>query len=242
MDQLHLNFDEPATPYQVRRSRRRRTLAVSIDVDQGVVVYSPYRLAQTEIDAFLKQKQQWISDKLAQVQAQREHRPRVRWEAGAQLPYRGGTLALDIVPGATRERMVLLGDTLRMEWRGNGTPPPAEAARLAARWYREQARQEIHDRVLHFQAQLAVRPRRVTVKNQKRRWGTCTSRGALYFNWRLILAPPAVLDYVVVHELCHLRELNHSPRFWQLVHTVLPDAAARKTWLRQHGMTLELDL
>ena len=116
MDQLHLNFDEPTTPYQVRRSRRRRTLAVAIDVDQGVVVYSPQRLAQAEIDAFLRHKQQWISDKLGQMQALREHRPQVSWETGARVPFRGETLRLVVVPRSARERMARQGDTLRMEW------------------------------------------------------------------------------------------------------------------------------
>jgi hypothetical protein len=101
--------------------------------------------------------------------------------------------------------------------------------------YRERAREVFLRRVQALAELLQVHPKRVQVRDQKTRWGACTGRGTLTFSWRLILAPPAVLDYVVVHELCHLRHANHSRRFWDLVAQACPQYAAHRAWLRENG-------
>lgn len=93
----------------------------------------------------------------------------------------------------------------------------------------------IRERLAHYGPRIGVVPGRVTIRDQKSRWGSCSSRGNLNFNWKLIMAPPQVLDYVVIHELCHLHELNHSPRFWKLVEAQMPDYAAWKKWLKDHA-------
>lgn len=119
----------------------------------------------------------------------------------------------------------------------------AERIALESR-YRKAAQEYIPKRaafyVSHFADIIDGSYERIQIRSQKTRWGSCSSRGTLSFNWRLMLAPPAVLDYVVVHELCHLRHMNHSPQFWQCVEQILPDYKLRREWLRDHGNELTL--
>ncbi|HEX6701759.1 MAG TPA: SprT family zinc-dependent metalloprotease [Gaiellaceae bacterium] len=122
-------------------------------------------------------------------------------------------------------------------WIG-GEPRPAPAGVDLGRWYRRQARRRIGAVAAWEGGRLDLRPRSLAIRDQRTRWGSCSSRGALSFNWRLVLAPPAVLRYVVVHELCHLREPNHSPAFWRLVESALPRYEEGRAWLRRHGHEL----
>lgn len=106
--------------------------------------------------------------------------------------------------------------------------------------YRQAAKEYITKRADYFADQLGVSYCTITIRDQKTRWGSCSSKGNLSFNWRLILAPPKVLDYVVVHELCHRREMNHSPRFWALVQSMMPDYKQHRKWLKENGDRLVL--
>ena len=106
--------------------------------------------------------------------------------------------------------------------------------------YREAAKEYIPKRVDDFVTLTGGSYERITIRDQKTRWGSCSGRGTLSFNWKLMLAPPAILDYVVVHELCHLTHMNHSRDFWQAVECVLPDYKERRQWLKEHGEELQL--
>ena len=108
------------------------------------------------------------------------------------------------------------------------------------RRYIDAAKEYFPKRVAYFHQFTGGTYSRITIRDQKTRWGSCSSKGTLSFNWRLMLAPPAILDYVVVHELCHLRHMDHSPAFWQAVGEVFPDYASARKWLRKHGQELVL--
>ncbi|MBI3991973.1 MAG: M48 family metallopeptidase [Candidatus Lambdaproteobacteria bacterium] len=236
-----LNTASLDIPYTLRRSRRRRTISVTIDPDRGMLVHCPQRLPQAEIDAFLRRKAKWIRSKMALIDSIRASQKPISWQDGAALPYQGASYTLRIRADASGGSVSLHGGIIEVACGLAGQQPADETSEsLVMAWYRREAERVIQQRVAHFQEHVGVTPSRVCVKDQKRRWGTCTSRGALYFNWRLILAPLHVLDYVVVHELCHLLELNHSPRFWSLVSSVLPDYRQRRSWLRQQGASLEI--
>jgi predicted metal-dependent hydrolase len=106
-------------------------------------------------------------------------------------------------------------------------------------WYHDRAAERVGERIIYYAHQMGVSPRAVRIKDQKKRWGSCTSGGNLYINWRCILAPAPILDYIVVHELCHLLVMNHSAHFWVRVRSILPDFEARRKWLRVNGITLD---
>lgn len=228
--------------YQLRRSPRRRTIAIAMDPQDGLVVYSPMRVSAEGLGEFLREKARWILSHARKIEEARARAPVLAWQAGGEVPYRGGRVTLTVEPGADRGEVALEAERLIVRTPPeDGLFPEGEPIRhLVVAWLREQAALHVTARVQAFEPLVDVRPRRVRVRDQKRRWGSCSVHGVLNFNWRLILAPEAVLDYVVVHELCHLKEMNHSPRFWAWVERILPDYGTPRAWLRQNGLLLDI--
>jgi predicted metal-dependent hydrolase len=177
--------DLPA--YTLVSSRRRRSVAIMVDPERGVVIYAPHNVGRRFLAGLLRERRGWIERKLAELAARRAE-PKFRYD---------GTLA--------------------------------DAAWL------------INERAAHYARLMGLAPNRVAVKDQRRRWGSCSARtGAVHFNWRLVMAPPEVLDYVVVHELAHLAQPDHSRAFWALVAQYAPAYKACRKWLREHGAQLVL--
>lgn len=215
-----------AVQYAVRRSSRARRVRVAVHDDGTVEVVLPPRARPDRAGEAVRELQPWIDRRLAEVQRSRE-RVAAR---GDTVPLLGATLTLHEEPGRTRAHrrddvlLVPAGD-----WR-----PAAE------RWYRRQARDELAPRVTAACHRLGVAHSSITVRGQRTRWGSCSARGALSFNWRLLLAPERVLAAVVWHECCHLVHLDHSPRFWALLAEHEPDWDEAHRWLRVHGRDLVL--
>ncbi|PXW99503.1 hypothetical protein C7444_101333 [Sphaerotilus hippei] len=205
---------------------RRRTIGFVVG-PEGLVVRAPRWVAQADIDDALRSKAAWILRKLAE-QAERvlqRDTQRVQWAEGGSLPYLGTPLTLTLVPG---QRGVVLGADRRLQiGLGAAARPedtPADHLRHATlAWLQRQALTLFQERVLHHAPRLQVQPRQLRLSAARTRWGSASSDGTVRLNWRLIHFELPVIDYVVVHELAHLREMNHGPAFWALVHGVMPD-------------------
>jgi predicted metal-dependent hydrolase len=210
----------------VRRSDRARRVRVTVRDDGTVEVVLPRRAPARLADEAVVELASWIERRRAEVEAARA-RVAAR---GATLPYLGETLALR--PQEGRTRVHRRGDVLLV--------PAAGAEPALERWYRRAARDEITPRVAEATAALGVTAERIAIRNQRSRWGSCSASGALSFNWRLLLGPADVLDYVVWHEACHLVHLDHSSAFWGLLAAHRPDYRREQRWLRRHGATLVL--
>jgi predicted metal-dependent hydrolase len=212
--------------YQVRRSDRARRVRVSVDLERGVEVVLPRRAAEREAAAAIAELGPWIERRVAELN-------RVRAAVAARgdtVPYLGQPLRLVAQPGR-----------VRVHRRGDALLVPATDRRAALeRWFRRAARGEIEERVERACAETGRSYARLTIRGQRTRWGSCSPTGALSFNWRLLLAPEPVLDYVVWHEVCHLEVMDHSPRFWALVAQRCPDYRDQVRWLRRYGATLIL--
>lgn len=237
-----VTLGERTLPYHWKQSPRRRTVAIVVHPERGVVVHTPRRYSRARVEAFLREKSRWILKHCARLDAERARQAAQRWEQGALVPFLGRRYPLQFVLDGEAGRIRLEAGRIVMGLPLEGSPTAfAEQvkARMAA-WYREQAAALLAGRVDHFKGRLGVEPARMRVKQLKRRWGSCSARGSLNFNWQLVLAPAPIMDYVVVHELCHLLVLNHSPRFWELVEGILPDYRERRRWLRHNDFTLPL--
>ena len=214
---------------QIVRSKRK-TLALIVKPDGTVLVHAPLRAPKAVIAEFVEKNQGWIAKHQAKALAALPsvHRGYVPGEA---FPYLGTTYPLEVVEGQ-KER-------LRLDGRFKlAASHQSEAALAFERWYRDQARQVLTARVEFFAHQYEFPYQGIRITSARTRWGSCSSTGSLSFSWRLILAPLAVVDYVVVHELVHTVFHNHSKQFWHRVGMVLPDNQKHRRWLREHGRGL----
>lgn len=235
-----LIIDDRHVVYRVKRSAKRKTISLSIDPESGLTVYCPRRTSIARLEAVLKEKGRWVLEKTAKAEAIKAKRSTIKWESGAMLPYLGQIYPLERVPKGRSYDLRLEAQRLLLILPNRAYPlvTPEEVRDQAIRGYRKAAGRELMARVRYFQEQLGLVPSQVRIKDQKRRWGSCSAKGTVNLNWRLVLAPPQVIDYVIVHELCHLKELNHSSRFWGRVGNALPDYAQRRAWLRENGALL----
>lgn len=229
-------------PYLWKRSALRRTLAIAIDEKAVVSVFSPLRAAEGEVRAFLEQKANWILEKLQQAQARLEFLSGRRFEDGREFLFLGKRCFLRVREGAgKRGRISFDGEGWSVVVPSGAFGRTSEVRRKMFQWYRAQAEEVLGARVFHYSRVLSKEPKRIAVRTQKRVWGNCDFRAQIIrLNWQIILAPIEVIDYVVVHELCHLFFPNHSKRFWKKVAQVLPDFKRRKAWLRDNAREMIL--
>lgn len=216
-DSLRLiQFDRRLVRFRFTRSRRR-TISISIDAD-GLAIAAPHHAPWVEIEKFLREKTRWILRKLDDWG--RAGSPvRIFGAQGESLPVSGQLLTLEVVEGP--RRVDLVGHTLLLQLRR-----PHERTRVKIellRWLKAHALATLAPRVAHYAALLDRPAPQVTVSNARTQWGVCTQDGRIRLSWRLVHVPPPLADYVVAHEVAHLVELNHSPRFWKLVETLYPE-------------------
>ena len=227
-------------PYQLRRSTRARRLRLSIRPG-GVEVVAPLRARASDIAAFIDQHRAWIDVKLETLQRiLAAHPGSAQLRDGGTILYRGQPVRLRVRAGARPQ--VLQTSGIEVIVRSAVADADLEAAveRLLTRWLRWSAQNDALEYVERHARPNDLLPAAVRVKEQKHLWGSCSAKGAINLNWRLILAPPAVFEYVVVHELCHLREAHHQAPFWRLVGQILPEFEAQRRWLRANGHLLTL--
>lgn len=215
-----------AIPYRVRRSARARRVRVVVHPDATVEVVLPARAREQDAADAVHQLRPWIQRRLADAVALAQ---RTAPPAGT-VPYLGTLLDLRPEPGRTRVHRA--GAVLLV--------PDGDARPALELWFRRRARAEIAPRLDAAGAALGRPYTKLSIRNQRTRWGSCSSTGALSFNWRLLLAPAEVLEYVVWHEACHLVHLDHSPRFWGLVAAHCPSYREHQRWLSRNGAGLQL--
>ncbi len=214
--------------YQVRRSERARRIRVTVDPARGVEVVLPRRAPERAAAAAVIELRPWIERRLREVE-----RARAAVAArGSTVPYLGQTLTTVAERGRTRVHR--RGDTLLV--------PAGSAERGAAleRWYRRAAAAEIAPRLDGACSAAGSAYEKLVIRGQRTRWASCSRSGTMSFNWRLLLAPEPILDYVIWHEVCHLEIMDHSPRFWALLGRHWPAYREHKRWLQRHGQTLVL--
>ena len=218
--------------------RKRRTMAIQIMPPDKILVISPLGVPEDIIRRRVRSKGNWIVKKLIQLRDIKIKTPDRTFTDGQLFLFLGKDYPLYIFKNGRKIPKVFFTENrFNMELH---EIDHGKMRKAMEKWYRKKADRVINDRVEVYIREIGKRPRIVKVKEQKRRWGSCTAKGDLYFNWRCIMAPPAVIDYVVVHEMSHLAHPNHSKRFWQKVESILPDYKKRRKWLKDNGLRLEL--
>ena len=221
---------------QIRRTNRRKTATVKIE--QGVVqVVVPKTLSQQAIDDLIANKSNWIRQKLILQQSVPVSKPK-QFVSGESFTYLGRNYRLKVLPGQV-EPVKLKHGYLHV------TVPPDQKSdhRLIRQrlrdWYLHRAIDKLEQKSIKYSEQMGVQPTQIKVKEYKSRWGSCNSRGEISYNWKIIMTPHRIVDYVVIHELCHLIHHNHSPEYWHQVRSIVPDYQEKRDWLKTNAGLLD---
>lgn len=225
-------MNETIEQYKIIRSPRRKTAAIQVD-ENGVSVRVPVWVTDQWIDDWIAKKQDWISRQQA-VMSQNLKKFCLKTEKGALFPFVGQEYVLDWCSGDQWDVQIKDGRLLVIMGKKRSTTK-SDSERVEAylkKWLKEQAEKIISDRVEYWADKKDVKYNSLKYKSFKRRWGSCSARGEITFNWRLVFADQSIIDYVVIHELSHLTHLNHGPRFWSLVEKYCPDWKDKRSCLQ----------
>ncbi|WP_291298268.1 M48 family metallopeptidase [Elioraea sp.] len=221
-----LPLEDGVMEVEWRRSPRARRVTLRIDPAAGAVVVTlPPRAGRSQGIALLRAHSSWVAERLAALS------PRVPFADGALVPLLGRPYAIRHCPGEVGG-VWLEGEEIHVSGEAAFVP------RRVTAWLREHARAEIAPRATIHAGRIGRRVARISIKDQRSRWASCAPDGTLAFSWRLVLTPSWVLDYVIAHEVAHLAEMNHGPRFWAAVAHLTPHTEAAKGWLAAHGPRL----
>jgi predicted metal-dependent hydrolase len=238
---LWVQLGSNAVSYSLKRSTRR-SIGFSVSA-QGLAVTAPRWSSIRDIEQALQAKQGWILNKLALMQGRRakQLQAQQRWAHGELLPYLGKHVVLHVGSGTSRTRLqhgMFEHETLLLSLKEDASE--AQIKDVAQAWLQQEAKRVFADRIPVFELALGVKVVSWRLSSAQGRWGSATSNGTIRLHWRLVQFNLSVIDYVVAHELAHLREMNHSPRFWEVVESVMPDYKAAKQVLKAHALKADL--
>lgn len=219
--------------FEVKRSRRRKTLEITVDRGGELILSAPPEVDETRLREFVREKRFWIYTKLAAKDQLQRAVPQKVFVDGEGFLYLGKSYRLRLVDEQAALLKLQGGRfLLQRQLADNGREH-------LIRWYSERAKAWLGQRVQDYAARMEVQPAGVKVQDLGYRWGSCGKGDWLYFHWKAILLPPRIAEYLVVHELAHLHQPHHTPEFWQWVERAMPDYERRKNWLAEHGMNVE---
>ncbi|AEF98923.1 M48 family metallopeptidase [Methylomonas methanica] len=234
--------NEDPINYQIRRSGRAQKTRIVVSADK-IEVVAPLKISEQRIHAFVAAQHAWIRDALKRVRHSARNQPSLApaaYISGAMVPFQGRQIPLTVKPTtAKRIRVQFTGEHFLVYFPEAIADGRSEHIRAALEsWMKLHTRHLAEQWIKKHSSTHGLTPRSLRIKTQKSRWGSCGPHNDINLNWLLILAPPVIMEYVVVHELCHIRHKNHSRDFWQLVAAHQPDYLQHRQWLKQHGASL----
>ena len=238
----YIQYGKRKIAFGIERSNRRKTVGIYIHPGRGVVVRCPQFLRFDEISEIVRKRAQWIIEKQKVVKNDSQLSSVKEFVSGESFPYLGRQYRLKVRKTSfeKEERCKLINGRFLVEIdeQLDGKRVKGIVKKALMNWYLGRAYEKIPQRVEIYARQIGTWPERVEIKNYKRQWGSCSHTGVIRFNWKVIMVPVTILDYVVVHELCHLICSNHSAQFWQKVQTVIPDCKNRRDKLREYSIQI----
>lgn len=207
---------------------KRKTIALVVQANGELLVRAPQRATKRQISALLEKHADWIVKKQAEVKARQVTKPSRQFVDGEKFFFLGEEYSLEIVnvnkPKLDLSRNFQLAKSMQ-----------SEAKAVFEYWYKKEARHIFNQRIAYYAEKHGFDVKQVKLSSARTRWGSCSSKGYINLTWRLVMMPMPIIDYVVVHELCHLREANHSKAFWAQVAAIMPDYKSRRRWLKENG-------
>ena len=219
----------------IRSKKRRKTISLHIKEDRKIVIYAPYRTPKWEVEKFIKEKQSWIVKKMEQKE-RRTKEVEKTFQPGEKFLYLGEWYPLEMSEPRSQEPPLKLAFG-KFILNHNHI---AEARDLFCNWYKREAKEKITERVGYYGQRFQLFPEGIKITSARSRWGSCSRDDRLSFSWRIIMASLAVIDYILIHELVHIREKNHSKKFWNYLESIFPGYRKHRHWLRENGHLLQL--
>lgn len=234
-----IKYGKKRIEYRVKRGKRKKTVAINVTPTAQVIVLTPYFITKGDISKIVKKKARWILEKQEFFRVLAALFPEKEFVSGEQILYLGRKYRLKVkqvlrdcssMPELMGRRMFVSVNQYL-----NSREKKKIIKDAIVKWYFAKSEKIIKQRVNRYSKLIGVKPQEIKIKDQKKRWGSCSNNGILRFNWRVAIAPMSIIDYIVVHELCHLEVKNHSPDFWKLVSLALPDYQKRRDWLKNNA-------
>jgi predicted metal-dependent hydrolase len=238
----YVQYGNRRIDFEVKRGPRKKTIAIEVNSAAGVTVLAPEDLNEEKILEFVGRKAGWIIARQEKLEIKAPDLAK-EFVSGEAFPYLGREYRSKIIRSTSGNggKCEFNKGRLLVEINGglDGEKRKMAVKEALLSWYLRQAEEKIKGRIHYYSGQLGKRPQFIKIKSQKKRWGSCSSTGVVRFNWKIIMAPLSVLDYVIVHELCHLLYPHHSPHFWQKVQSIIPDFKRRRKLLKQFSSAME---
>lgn len=239
-----LKFGNSNIDYRIEYKSNKKDVTVSIDWNNGVKVVAPPTITQERLDSILLKKAPWILKKQFEFDEIQEPKSSLEFLSGEKIQYLGKRYKLKV----ERSKSITVPKLSYSNGKFTAEIPislstdkrTSELQRLCIEWYKTRGLEKIQERINIYSSKMELIPIKLVLKDQELRWGSCTNNGTILINWRIMMAPMRIVDYVVVHEMAHLRYPDHSEVFWRYLSSILPDYEVRKEWLRIFGPTLFL--
>ncbi|MEW8359706.1 MAG: SprT family zinc-dependent metalloprotease [Candidatus Thiodiazotropha sp.] len=219
---------------EVIRTNRIKTATVKVD-EGKVSVVIPKNLSDSRIKELVTNKTRWIREKILIHRQSAPSKPK-EYVSGESFTYLGRNYRLKVETGKTKSVKLKNGKLIVTIPKKS----PEKIQDALTQWYREHAEQKLREKSERYSKLIGIQPKSISIKTFKSRWGSCHSNGDVQFNWKIIIAPNRIVDYVVVHEICHMKQHNHSPKFWKCVEKIFPDYLECKGWLKENGKYLKV--
>jgi predicted metal-dependent hydrolase len=226
---IHLSYQ------LIRSKKRRKTISLHIKEDGKIVIYVPYRTPQREIERFLEEGRPWIVEKMLEKEKSIREAEKA-FIPGEKFLYLGESYPLEIAESNNRKVPLTLSFGKFVLDKDHTT----KAKDLFIEWYKREAKEKIGERVDYYSNKLQLIPKGIRITSARYRWGSCSRDNRLSFSWRIIMAPLKIIDYILIHELVHIKEKNHSKGFWSQVESIIPDYKGHRRWLKENGHSLRL--
>ncbi|MHB8124561.1 MAG: M48 family metallopeptidase [Desulfitobacteriaceae bacterium] len=227
-------------PFEIRVSTRAQRIIISLNKGQ-VKVSAPKGVTERQVERFVLAKQEWIYKHWQQYQEQQMHQARKEYKSGQEFPYCGRKLTICVEEYKRKTIGVELNQDILWIYLPEITPLEKRSGYIKEAliyWYKTQAKKLFQDKLDYYAMIMGVEYKMLRIKEQKTKWGSCSAQGNINLNWKVIMAPELVINYLIIHELAHLKYLNHSRNFWDFVTNFMVDYKQGKKWLRDHGRDL----
>lgn len=234
VEQRSIQLADKQVSYTLKRSSKRRSIGLQIN-DQGLTVSMPMRASEKWLHSVLQEKAGWVVDKLENWQSR--HVPVQKWADGEAILFRGESFLLRVI--SSRDKSLPRLDSNELIVQVVDSTNPAQIKKKVLLWYKQEAMRVFEECIEHFSPLMGVAPQALKLTSARTQWGSCTAQGVVRLNWKLVTMPLPLIDYVVIHELAHLKEMNHSPAFWRVVESACPDYAATRKELHNWNPAVE---